>query len=748
MKFKLLILSATYQSMVSADVYLQFPGGGNNRLNEISRNRKNPNRLFDSQNNNRFGHNQHGHYFYTNSEIDMQWAGQHSCGPDSNVKCEVVLQYACEDNIRDGEVTDTIPEDSGGCKNNECNSDFTYGMHENYQYYQHCALRQRNMELFTADRNLGGKTARYTRQENNGDRYGYECNEERDYYPYWHPTIWKDIVVFTNDTSRCEYYQEESENVKGRWYCHVSDEFLSENYDPNMETPKIPINEADCDSLEGGEWKLSAPHTYPNGDAMPPPLCEAAPYQRDNHIGNGEGRNFVGYKWTVPEQLVHSNCAIRIRYNTSSTDYDSWNIDQNAQERNDRLDDNPSTHVGKCYDFVEGPAVLSGIPIEDLDIDLNTTLEINPRNDSRIVFTRESVDSDVWRVTTAEESFQWFGWQSEDFGHKKVKFSVDIKFAKKPVGGEYGLSVFGILMFQGAIDALPLDKWISVEDYETIVSNGGDEGRIIMKFDEASVDFEFANLQLCTVDELAIDGNPYSSFQDEFDWDPYEATERGYRHINNPRLQIFSRIDMKLRTTYNTAQVGRVFEDRSHKIEFVELPNEIKQDMIENNRKLYNLNARGKIGNNVEIYPAFEYDFVPSRLVAKEGDYIHIQWSGSNTNSEINDHSQIDENGNTVEDLRGRDRYNMVAIDSMGAIRPSSDLEKLSSIIGLSGMDSLNLAFSGVRGGDNEYLQSAGAYFDLGIRKLTETGKHMFMSTINNSHGIRTQKGKIIVDED
>lgn len=85
----------------------------------------------------------------------------------------------------------TIPSNPAQCENTDCNSDLEYGMHEDYDYYLNCHIRQRNTGLFTSDRQLNGMSAIYTRQNNNGQRRGYECPEERDYYPYWQPTPWR-----------------------------------------------------------------------------------------------------------------------------------------------------------------------------------------------------------------------------------------------------------------------------------------------------------------------------------------------------------------------------------------------------------------------------------------------------------------------------------------------------------------------------------------------------------------------------
>ena len=120
---------------VIGDVYLHFPRGSNNRLNENTENRANDNRVFDSQvqfhryfgfsifqNNNRGGYNvgdvtdtaagnnkenqNRAIYFESTAEapteIQIEWWNQHGCGKrdenDGNwVNCQIVLQYMCED---------------------------------------------------------------------------------------------------------------------------------------------------------------------------------------------------------------------------------------------------------------------------------------------------------------------------------------------------------------------------------------------------------------------------------------------------------------------------------------------------------------------------------------------------------------------------------------------------------------------------------------------------------------------------
>lgn len=326
---------------------MQNPRGSNNRLNGKGRNRGNANRLFDSQNNARGGYNVGGLAYYAGSELTVEWTNQHSCGGPNN-NCELVLQYMCSHNLRNGIQETTINFPFNKCENDDCDKDLEYGMHEPYGYYENCYIRERNKGLYTAEQDMNNRnTARYTRQDNAGTRYGYECPEERDYYPYWHPTPWKDIVVMTNDVSRCDYYKKHSQNVKDKWICNpVGLNKLPENIRADLNRyfikNPIPQTEDGCKNYKNdikekntvytvtGSWNKVKAHN------IPPPECIKSPASRDNHLGNGKGGFANTYNWTIPND-VNENCALRLRYNISTgefpfdTDYTS-----NGRNRNNK----------------------------------------------------------------------------------------------------------------------------------------------------------------------------------------------------------------------------------------------------------------------------------------------------------------------------------------------------------------------------------------------------------------------------
>jgi len=311
MKGVIFIVLLCLTSLVVADVYMHNPRGSNNRLNEEGQNRDNANRLFDSQNNDKGGYCWGPPmFFYAGSELMVEWTNQHACN-NPKVRCNIVLQYMCGEEVRDGATTTTIPDDAN-TYNQRVNPDlngedgYLYGMHESYAYYQNCKARERNKGLFTADQNMNNRdTAIYTRQDNNNNRQGFECPEERDYYPYWHPSPWKDIAILVDDISMCPYFQAESQNVKPKHYCS--------NQEHN--------NNASCTN-NGGTWITRSSWQ------IDPPDCQEAQWTRDNHLGNSAMHNdhegyASSYNWTIPYD-IQDNCVLRLRYNISTGDYEDW----------------------------------------------------------------------------------------------------------------------------------------------------------------------------------------------------------------------------------------------------------------------------------------------------------------------------------------------------------------------------------------------------------------------------------------
>ena len=57
--------------------------------------------------------------------------------------------------------------------------------------------------------------------------------------------VMQDIAVLTNDASRCAYYQQESENVKGRGACIIPQALLARNV--RRRRGVIPNNKEACE---------------------------------------------------------------------------------------------------------------------------------------------------------------------------------------------------------------------------------------------------------------------------------------------------------------------------------------------------------------------------------------------------------------------------------------------------------------------------------------------------------------------
>eukprot|EP01114_Cavostelium_apophysatum_P003064 TRINITY_DN127_c0_g1_i1.p1 TRINITY_DN127_c0_g1~~TRINITY_DN127_c0_g1_i1.p1 ORF type:complete len:640 (+),score=209.81 TRINITY_DN127_c0_g1_i1:85-2004(+) len=316
----------------SCDLYLQNPRGSNDRLNEANTNRNNANRLFDSQNNAKGGYCiGPAMTFYEGSQLTIEWTVQHGCGSNPKLFCNMVIQYMCGSTkeadplklIRDGTTTDTIPDDpdaaaeidADGLDGDDDGDDpaYKFGMHESFESYQNCKSRNRNKGLYIADReeqgnlNDGRTSAIFTRQNNNGNRHGYECAEERDYYPYWHPSEWKDLAILTSNTDYCEFYQAESQNVKAKSFCENPT-------DPGVHTPEN--NQAECTSA-GNSWTESPAF------GIPPPECDEVPWSRENHLGNGAEAHMNHFNATIPdwEDCADNEdcvCVLRVRYNIST----------------------------------------------------------------------------------------------------------------------------------------------------------------------------------------------------------------------------------------------------------------------------------------------------------------------------------------------------------------------------------------------------------------------------------------------
>lgn len=369
----------------------------------------------DLDNNDALPNKQYEPVYMSGSMMRMTWTAQHGCG-NAKLNCNMVIQFGCDsddyllknnnfnslDNLglgtrmtlRDGGNTNTP-----NTANNVDNIDDTFtnnnnqqrGRHESEEWYYFATKRERNKGLFTADQNLKGNTQIYTRQNPNGNRRGLEVPEERDYYPYWGITPWRDIAWIGNDKKFCEdIIAPASQNVQGKGTC------LRPGNNQNVGDPDTLPTEAQIKATTpaacteaAGVWSEFQWNGAPGLD------CQAAAWSQTNNHGNVDGTSRGGqmqnYMWQIPtiDQFKAMGChvyndvgtpanqqrkigdaaprfvrfVIRNRYNISTMDYDPYLTDAKY---------NQNLKLGQVSPIQQNPTVDVGAHMQGLRLAINT----------------------------------------------------------------------------------------------------------------------------------------------------------------------------------------------------------------------------------------------------------------------------------------------------------------------------------------------------------------------------------------
>jgi hypothetical protein len=289
---------------------------------------------------------------------------------------------------------------------------------------------------------------------------------------------------------------------------------------------------------------------------------------------------------------------------------------------------------------------------------------------------------------------------------------------------------------------------------------------------------------LGNVAETDKDGNPVTAF---FDWTvPNDVTPKAVLRLrynistadfpgwttdstsngesaplkNDPYIDVSPDVEkfgiFNVSLAVDTDQFFRTFQDRTHTFEIRKLPG--GSGFPVDGARIFNLNVRGKRGNIVQTYPSTEYDFVPTDLALRTGDWVHFQWTGCDTNPANND----------GEGTASTDRSNIVQIGSLGHSTPMLNPDDFKSKwlfldeevrFRFANLDQSNcltyeqlLEKHGAVNNNFEQdvqncmkLNAAEPYFDGGLIQMNRAGNFYYMSSRNNNFSNRGQKAQINV---
>merc|ERR1719499_2782800 len=252
----------------------------------------------------------------------------------------------------------------------ENNNNANEGRHESEEYYAFAKQRDRNKGLFTADQKLQGDDSTKTRQNPGGTRRGLEVPEERDYFPYWRPSIWRPVAIMHNDVEECKAEMAAKSMAKeAKTQCVPTRAQINGQLNNNDLNDLVNSATEDECTANNGRWKS---HTY----TMPEdyPMCIPAVWSQVNNLGNvqdtGKGGLPQNWDWQLPtiDQFRDSGCYVyqangggtagqeyvrivtRMRYNMTTMDYAPYTTDSDCNQNNNQnqspVQQNPTVDVG------------------------------------------------------------------------------------------------------------------------------------------------------------------------------------------------------------------------------------------------------------------------------------------------------------------------------------------------------------------------------------------------------------------
>ena len=605
-----LVLFATLCGVSFSDMYLHYPRGSNNRLNEASANRDNANRICDTQNNNRGGYNvgdidptngfdentwmgtfeqmynheflnadsnervQYEMLYFEDSILSTTWTNQHGTG-NQKLNSMVVLQFICDTFPRassagnDGSpgVTGTISSStfSGTRKwwTSDSSSNDNAGYDDVATKLRYHGLR---VELYNGGNTNTPDAPNSLENDANGDTISSE-------------------------------YSDNNSNNKGRRESEEYYAYCQSRYQ------QYGLFHADQD-LQG----------------------DAQIYTRQNPGGTRRGlecpeeRDY--FPWWNPSPF-HDIAII--------TPDLEWCEDQIAPE---------SQNVKLKYQCVK-----SGVGTSTTLANWVPSAEAAAANLNQTKC--ESLSGHMW------EGVRWNAQEPEcvEPYWSKVNYLGNVDRTKrggKQAGYDWTIPSYSSLVndhycypYSTQIDPASNDDSVA-QDYTVTVHCARLSFRI--RYNMSTMDYD-----------------PYKT-SSEMDEDDDEGIISPVE--NNPTVDV-GVYAQGLRLALNTAQTGRVFQDFSHTFLVCERPTDAAWEEM----NVLNVGVRGKRGNIVQTFPATEYDFEPQHIEIGRGDCLHFQWTGSNTHN--NGAPGGDgQTGDAGEGRGGSDRTNLVQSKKMDESYP------------------------------------------------------------------------------